>query len=502
MPDLLGQLVKNRYRLEREIGRGGFGAVYFARDTQLLDKPVVVKILVELTDEWFRKKFAQEMEALTRINHPGVITVLDSGELDTGQPFLVMPYLEGATLRKRMQEGPLSLDAVASITRQVGHALEAAHACGVLHRDLKPENIFLHPLDDRGEQFHATLIDFGIARVSESAVAPEGPTRLAGSFAYMSPEQLDGKPLPASDTYSLGVIAYEMLTGRVPFPSDSLFQFVREQRAGVREKPRALRPEISDAAEKWILSALATETGDRPASPREFADAFGRALVPPDAEPSPIPGPPKPRWSWWWAAALIPLVILGVWMLRPRTVSAPSQEPARLTYWITVQKFRNGLPYQEPFTLAREVVFESDYRIRIHVRAVSDGHLYILNQGPESNAGIPQFASLFPTPTSNRGDSLIWPAVLVNIPEESSFAFDQQRGVESIWLVFSSKPVAELTGFAPGLIHNPETVLRIQDFLRAQVGNRAATDLDEEMGRTILRGARNPIVHQIKLIHQ
>ncbi|MBM3728784.1 MAG: hypothetical protein FJW40_25570 [Acidobacteria bacterium] len=276
----LGLLIKGRYLIDAEIGRGGFGAVYKARDRQLLDKPVVVKILLEESgrDAWFRRKFAQEIEALSRINHPGVVPVLDAGELDTGQPYMVMQFIEGSTLRTHLPAGGLDLPRVANIVRQVGHALSAAHAKGVCHRDLKPENIMLTPGASGVLDEHATLIDFGIAAVAESALGGGGQTRLAGSLAYMAPEQLDGKPVPQSDIYSLGVMVYEMLTGSKPFMPNALLQFLEMQREGLRVKPRSLRPDLPQTAEDMIVRALSYRPQDRFEKASDFGDQLAREL--------------------------------------------------------------------------------------------------------------------------------------------------------------------------------------------------------------------------------
>src|SRR5712692_5540608 len=166
-----GSVLKDRYEVEKELGRGAFGIVYLARGRQLLSKPVVIKALQQQTsaDPWLLKKFQQEMESLARIHHPGVVGVLDVGETPDGRPFLVMQFVEGATLRSAIGSIGLDLPRAANILRQVGHALSAAHEKGVYHRDLKPENIMLQSLS--GGEEYAKLIDFGVAAVRDSQVA-------------------------------------------------------------------------------------------------------------------------------------------------------------------------------------------------------------------------------------------------------------------------------------------------------------------------------------------
>ncbi len=265
-----GEVLKDRYVIEREIGRGGFGADYLARAQQLLSKPVVVKVLLgeASRDSWIQRKFQQELEALARIDHPGVVGILDVGIAPAGQAFLVMQFVEGVTLRSVIQSGGIDLARAAPILRQIGQALEAAHEKGVVHRDLKPENVMLLS-PAKGEEY-VKLIDFGIAAVKHSQVA-ENPvsSKIAGTFAYMAPEQLMGKPSPASDVYSFGVIAFEMLTGQRP----------ELQPQGVKTPPRELRPELPEAAQSAILKALSFHVEERYGSPRMFGEHLATALT-------------------------------------------------------------------------------------------------------------------------------------------------------------------------------------------------------------------------------
>lgn len=282
-------LLNNRYLIEKEIGRGGIGVVYFARDKQLHSRPVVIKVLrrESLDNDWYKKKFYQEMEALARIDHPGVVGVLDSGEMPDDTPFLVMQFVEGATLRSVITAEGMPYEQVAHIARQIGRALSAAHSRGVCHRDLKPENIMLQTLSD-GEEL-VKVIDFGIARIKDSQLASNrDTTAVAGTIVYMAPEQLSGKPSEASDVYAFGVIAYEMLTGRRPFNPDSPYRLLELQQAGIRIMPTDLRPGIPLEAQEAILKALSFDPGDRHARARDFGEDLALALI----ECKTIPGAP------------------------------------------------------------------------------------------------------------------------------------------------------------------------------------------------------------------
>lgn len=245
-----GAKIKDRYRIERELGRGGFGIVYLARDELLHSRPVVIKVLRERAStqsEWFSKKFREEREALARLDHPGIVGVLDCGEMPDGKPFLVMQFVDGVTLRSLLRNGPMPLERAAQIVRRIAQALNAAHDRGVYHRDLKPENIMLQDLGE-GEEL-VKIIDFGIATVKESqAGATTSQTGTAGSGPYMAPEQLLGRPSAASDIFALGVIAYELLTGKLPFQAGTLVELYQAQEEGIKVKPVELRPDLPLAA--------------------------------------------------------------------------------------------------------------------------------------------------------------------------------------------------------------------------------------------------------------
>lgn len=270
----------NRYRIDRELGRGGIGIVYLARDTGLMNRFVVIKVMQDevLANDWVLQKFRQETEALTRLNHPGIISVYDAGETSEGNPYIVMQYVEGTTLRAVLTPEGLPLERVAHIMRRVGRALSAAHDKGILHRDLKPENVMLESGTSEDEE--AKLIDFGIAKIKDSVVAPSTvlPSS-AGTIAYMSPEQLERRPCTAaSDIYALGVMAYEMVTGRRPFNPETQFQLLEMQRAGVRVNPRDLRPALPVAAQNIILKALEFAPERRFTRARDFGDALAAAF--------------------------------------------------------------------------------------------------------------------------------------------------------------------------------------------------------------------------------
>jgi tRNA A-37 threonylcarbamoyl transferase component Bud32 len=275
-----GLVLKSRYEIQKELGRGGIGVVYLARDTTF-NRPVVVKLLLaeSARNEWLEHKFQHEREALGRLQHHNIVGVIDADETPTGQPFIVMEYVEGVTLRSQITAGGMDLLRVARLVRQLGRALNAAHEEGVVHRDLKPENVMLASVD---EEELVKVIDFGIAKVQNPRFAPgtEISRLLAGTYPYMSPQQLDSETATAScDIFALGVMAYEMVTGQRPFAAENPVQLYLMQREGVRALPKQLRRELPDAAQTVMLRALAFERAARYTQARDFGNALSDALA-------------------------------------------------------------------------------------------------------------------------------------------------------------------------------------------------------------------------------
>lgn len=272
---LLGITVGNRYRIEALIGHGGQALVFRGRDLMLMSKPVVVK--VPSTAERSTppcERATDEFEALTLVNHPGVVRALDKGTLPGGLSFLVLEYVEGITLRQALGSGPLQALRAAAILRQIGAALDAVHAAGVAHCDLKPENVMLQPLSDGSEQ--VKLIDFGIAKLARPEYAGAiNRSIVAGSLRYMAPEQFQGEKTRASDVYAVGLLACEMLCGHPD---------VRVLRAHRRVR-------------RLVRVALACRPQARPASAGDYCNRLADALLGPRRmtvwgdrrRPSPLP---------------------------------------------------------------------------------------------------------------------------------------------------------------------------------------------------------------------
>lgn len=296
-----GAVLNGRYRLERSLGQGGMAVLYEARDLQVMSRSVVIKCLLTPSEgaEWSLRKFRQEIEALARLRHPGIVEVLDQGSTSSGRPYFVMQLVEGLSLRERLNQGPVPLETAATLLRQLGHALTAAHDAGIVHRDLKPENVMLQSLGY--DELQVRLIDFGLAHVEHSISAPQASAAmLVGTLAYMAPEQLTGGAAsPQSDLYSLAVLACELVTGVPPHRPTSFFELLALQRRPPAKLPGELRPELSPESERLLLAGLSCEPAQRPMRARDFTDALSLALqadharyslphrgeTPPSAEP-------------------------------------------------------------------------------------------------------------------------------------------------------------------------------------------------------------------------
>ncbi len=275
MIDRIGQQLGS-YRLLRLLGKGGFAEVYLGEHVSL-KTPVAIKLLHASLNREEAETFEQEARVVARLQHPHIVRMLDFAMQDE-IPYLVMEYAPGGTLRARHPKGAqLPLDTIITYMRQVADALDYAHAQRLIHRDVKPENMLLNARDE------VLLSDFGIATLSHSSRS-QTTEEVVGTAAYMAPEQFLGKPRPASDQYSLGIVVYEWLIGNRPF--NGSFLEISGQHLHVPPPPlRAQRPDLSAEVEVVVLRALAKDPHDRFPNILAFADALEQAISTP-AEPA------------------------------------------------------------------------------------------------------------------------------------------------------------------------------------------------------------------------
>ncbi|HVR76958.1 MAG TPA: serine/threonine-protein kinase [Acidimicrobiia bacterium] len=345
--------MEERYRLIEPLGSGGMASVHRAED-HLLGRQVAIKRLLPhlAADPGAAERFRREAQSAASLNHPGIVTIYDTG-VDEAGPYIVMELIEGETLAARMaDEAPLGVARVAAIVSGAAAALDHAHAHGVVHRDVKPSNLIV------GGDGGVRLTDFGIAQAMEDPTLVTDSGEVMGTLAYMPPEVLTGAPAtPASDVYSLGAVAYEMLTGRQPFQADNIAALLTR----IRDEPApplgsGVPPEIASG----VLRALDKDPANRHATAGALATALMAGTTLPiqgDVAPTaPIPAPaPEPvaageeptrvmtvekkrersgRWLTWPLLLLIVLaLILGLLALSPgaEVATAPATSTTTTT---------------------------------------------------------------------------------------------------------------------------------------------------------------------------
>jgi serine/threonine protein kinase len=549
---LVNQTLGDRYLIQGELGRGGVGAVYLARDRKLHDKPVVIKVLLDksLQNSWVVQKFQQEKEALARVDHPGVVGILDTGEMPDGKPYLVMQFIDGVTLRSQIKQEGMPLERAAELIKQTGRALAAAHDRGIFHRDLKPENIMIQSFGSGEEQ--VKIIDFGIAKLKDSVVAPSTMTgATAGTVAYMAPEQLAGRTISAAtDIFALGAIAYEVLTGRKPFNPETGFELLEMQRAGVRLSPKDLRPSLTDEAAAAILRALSFDAPQRFNNAREFGDGLARSLTDNPSQPSmPVvqatqlatdPNVPVRQ-----TATPASKTIVGRYepakldtLNQPAYVAAAEPQPASgmgmkiglgmlalvvigaiagiliwkreaifggrertLNYSLTVQKMRDGKPYQAEFESSGQEIFENGWKFRMNLSSPEDGFLYLLNEG--SSGADTTYHVLFPESNTNGGS----PRVSANQRMQTAWmSFDDNAGTEKLWVVWSAAAVKELEAVNDvvndrdlGEIKDAAKARAVRDFLKSHSSSKPELTKDTAKKQSVAKAKGEVLVNSIEL---
>lgn len=258
-----------RYEIEKELGRGGMATVYQAHDPHF-KREVAVKVLPsQLThDPTFRARFAREAQTIAALEHPAIVPVYDYGE-ENEQPYLVMRLMSGGSLADQIKQGSLPMPEAAQIVNRLARALDYAHSQGVIHRDLKPGNILFD------KQHNPYLADFGIAKLMEATTSFTG-SAVVGTPAYMSPEQVKGgqKIDGRSDVYSLGIILYEMLTGRAPYQADTPIQVLMKHVLDPVPAIHDIKPDLPATVDSVVSRALAKDVTDRFSTAGELATAF------------------------------------------------------------------------------------------------------------------------------------------------------------------------------------------------------------------------------------
>ncbi len=363
-----GSTIDGRYKLLRRIGSGGMADVWLAEDPHL-QRRVALKILHRrfAQDREFVERFRREAEAAAGLSHPNIVAVFDRGDIE-GTYYIAMQLLEGRSL-KQLIDGGLTPEQSVGLIRQVLEAAGFAHRNGVVHRDLKPQNVIV---DDEGK---ATVTDFGIARAGASEITQAGS--VMGTPHYLSPEQAQGQAVTAvSDLYSIGVILYEALAGRVPFEADSAIAIAMKQVSHTPQRPSSINPAVSPALDAVVMRALAKDPGQRFQSADAFIAALDAALRNPGAAGgstaafAPLPPPVvvagedaldpededrgRRKWIWLALAAVLIGALLGFALTRDTTTDVPAVTSNPLNVAIAVLE-QNGFKVGAITRVQREV---------------------------------------------------------------------------------------------------------------------------------------------------
>lgn len=352
------------YQIIGHLGQGGMASVYKAYHAAL-DRYVALKVLHQAfnQDQTFTARFQREARVVAKLEHPNIVPVYDYSEYEA-RPFLVMKYIEGDTLKARLNQGPLSAREIEDVVNSIGAALGYAHKQGILHRDIKPSNVMI------ARDGVIYLADFGLARIAQAGESTISSDSIMGTPQYISPEQAMGiKELDAgTDIYSFGVMLYEMVVGQVPFSADTPFSIIHDHIYTPLPLPMKVNPSVPEPVQRVLLKALAKNRLDRYQTVEDMTTAFKNAwteagvpmqgtsvtmrspLPPPDptavrtqktAEPNPLPlaetAAPKvkPRSPWRWIGASIAVLMCGAVVLfaviRSQMLGAgtlPTQEPS------------------------------------------------------------------------------------------------------------------------------------------------------------------------------
>jgi serine/threonine protein kinase len=377
----VGSVVDGRYKVLAKIGGGGMADVWLAEDSHL-QRRIALKVLHRrfAQDREFVMRFQREAESAAGLQHPNIVSVFDRGEWE-GTYYIAMQYIEGPTLKQLIDSG-ITVEQGVAVIRQVLQAAGYAHRQGIVHRDLKPQNVIVDP------EGKAVVTDFGIARAGVSEITQTGS--VMGTPHYLSPEQAQGFDVTAvSDLYSIGVMLYEALTGRVPFEGESAVAVAMKQVSQMPQRPSSIQPRVSPALDAVVMRALEKDPGQRFQSADAFIAALDQAMRDPGgagrgttsfAALPPVVAVPeeeqedpdaarKRRRRWWIVAALVAIILgalIGILLSRDTSTDVPSVQGRSLQRAEEILEQHGFTVNQPPIQVERAIeagtVLEQDPR--------------------------------------------------------------------------------------------------------------------------------------------
>ena len=562
------------YKIKKLLGRGGMGEVYLAEDKNL-NRQVALKFLSIpiFDDKNLLRRFKREAFAASALNHPNILTIYEFN-VESEISYLAAEYIKGETLRETLSRVELTLREILDISEQTAFALSAAHKAGIVHRDIKPENIMLR------EDGIVKILDFGLAKFIKTheliedlkVQAPKStltqPGTIMGTAAYMSPEQVRGRRDidGRADIWSLGVVIFEMLTGRVPFAGDTVSDLIASilttDAPHLSELVGDCPPELKRIVEK----ALAKNIEERYQAIHDFAldlKSFRRSLeleaelkrsnaanlIPQEisretkvsnrdslekptkvfikdsdtgisSEENEIPKSSKHP-IFLVAGLLVLLAILGIagftyWKNSTAVVSnsnvaensnsqnVPALSEREISYYLDVQKMRNGKPYEEPFRASGREIFESGYKFRMVLESDTDGFLYIFNEG-KNEKGKTEYYLLQPT-SPDKDSARIKAKQKIETPYN---IFGGGKGTEIVWVIWIKNENEFIEGAKKAAIEenaggvvNENNSLRLNEFLLQH--NKDDKKIDKESSKevTTVKANGDFIIHRLELEHK
>lgn len=537
-----GTIIEERFKVTELIDQGGMGNVWKAIDlTSPPHSPIREVVVKELKNEHINDsktlvRFASEIEILKKLTHPNIVKYIATGVDKDKKPYLVMEFINGQSLRHSIkQQGIKDFREIASIIEQIGKAIQAAHDHKIYHRDLKPENIMVSYQD--GEPI-IKVIDFGVATIKMSIDETTKTTSIIGTVDYMAPEQICGKPSASSDIYAMGVISYEMISGIRPYnlngvgSAAAILYEQQKQAPGNINSLHKLRLNVPKKANDLIISSLSLHVKDRPASAIKFAHALAKALrswndstainnitanlsanlwplININSRYAFIRHQITPVILIGYLAILFIIVFIGqktfqYLTLQPIVTAKIDNKllqkidplPILVKYWISLNEPVASNKYRSTDRLAGEqIVFHKDDLVRFNFLPQQSCYLYIIDQFPQEKSNHNNYKILFPLPDENHFLKQALPYVVPSQADDKGFHLTGQKGIEKIWLIFTSEkdPLLEelvLTSYAKynkdeGIIKDLDKIEQLDRLMPK--GSSIHPEFDNEHGQIIIR---------------